>query len=581
MNNINDNITSNDIGTVTVPSSHFQSPQSIREFLQHHCIVTTALPYANGPLHLGHFYEATLADIYARSQTSNSNRNNDNYNYNHHSDSVCPLPLPCVPLIAGEDQHGAAITLFAKKQGIAETQHIATQFEQHSGQYQKLNINHAFFGQTHSPLHTQLTQYFFQKLKASGKIIRKTTQSWYDEAEKQYLPDRFVKGQCPHCHATNQYPEICEVCGKHFSSATLVSPVSTQSGNTPYLKDSEHYFLDTSSFYDNLKVILKNHPVIICEAAKAKLLDGSLATQDWLDISRDKPYFGIDVPSEESNQCFYVWFDAPIGYLSFTLEYIAQNYHQQTGQTLSFNQLLEFLPYIRFEHFIGKDIVYFHTYYWLNLLALLGLESVVSIKTHGWITDKGEKLSKSSGNSHDLNTLSDNQIDALRLYFFSHYENSIYDIELGDIYEQYNQVIIGKYINLYSRTTKLIETGLAGKLTPVKSIELGQWQIKNQQIVDLIQKGDFKLAYENWIILLNEINAWFQEKKPWQYLKENLAIDNPRENLNAVCFVAYQIVCDFHQWLGAVCPHLYALIEARLTEPEIRHDVVAQRLLTS
>jgi methionyl-tRNA synthetase len=564
MNNINDNITSNDIGTVTVASSHFQSPQSIREFLQHHCIVTTALPYANGPLHLGHFYEATLADIYARNQTYSHSGNHSN-----HSHSVAPL-------IAGEDQHGAAITLFAKKQGIAETQHIATQFEQHSGQYRKLNIHHAFFGQTHSPLHTQLTQYFFQKLKISGKIIRKTTQSWYDEAEKQYLPDRFVKGHCPHCHAANQYPEICEVCGKNFSSATLVSPVSTQSGNTPYLKDSEHYFLNTSSFYDNLKVILKNHPAIICEEAKAKLLDGSLATQDWLDISRDKPYFGIDVPSEDATQCFYVWFDAPIGYLSFTLEYIAQNYHQQTGQTLSFEQLLEFLPYIRFEHCIGKDIVYFHTYYWLNLLALLGLDSVVSIKTHGWITDKGEKLSKSSGNSYDLNTLSDSQIDALHLYFFSHYENSIYDIELGNIYEQYNQVIIGKYVNLYSRTTKLIETGLAGKLKPVSSVELEQWQIKNKQIINLIQKGEFKPAYENWIILLNEINAWFQEKKPWEYIKNT---HNHDENLNAVCFATYQIVCDFNQWLGSVCPHLHILIEARLAEPEIRHGVLAQRIV--
>jgi methionyl-tRNA synthetase len=519
---------------------------AIKEVLNQTTFITTALPYANGELHLGHIFEALSAQVYSQNKAN-------------------------TVFLAGEDQHGVAITLHAKKFNIKEHEHIKNQFQIHQKQYQNLAINHDYYGQTHDTLHEKLVLFFFKKLKEKGQIFKKPTLGWFDEIENQFLPDRFVRGICPHCKSENQYPEICENCGKHFSNEQLINPISKLSHTTPTLKTSLHYFLKTNYFYDNLKNILQNNANLICEQAKAKLLDGSLEVKNEIDISRDEPYFGINITDgiQKTNQCFYVWFDAPIGYLSFALSWIQKNYLKAHNQTLSFDDLLELLPHIQFEHFIGKDIVYFHTYYWLNLLHLLDLNSVKKIHTHGWITQKGEKLSKSQENSTDfLDNLTLNQVDALRLYLFSHYENNVQDIEFDEnqVWQNYNQVIVGKYANLYSRVSKIIETKLNGN---IELNVLNPYHNQLNQLKTQIEKGEFKLAYQNWIILLNDLNSYFQQSEVWK--KEN------QKQINEICVICLQTLLNTN-WLKSICPHVYEGVEKIEWKNKITHIHLAYKL---
>lgn len=528
--------------------SNTHTIEDIKEVLNQTTFVTTALPYANGELHLGHIFEAVAAQIYAKNK-------------------------PNTIFLAGEDQHGVAITLHAKKFDISETQHVENQYALHQKQYQNLAIIHDYYGKTHDELHQQLVLYFFNQLKKQGKIFKKSTLGWFDEKEKQFLPDRFVRGICPHCQTSNQYPEICENCGKHFSNEELINPLSKLSHTTPILKNSEHYFLNTQGFYEYVKQLLNNSPELLNASAKAKLLDGSLEIKNEIDISRDKPYFGIDIIDNEklTNQCFYVWFDAPIGYLSFALSFIQTNYIKANQKELSFNELIELLPHIQFEHFIGKDIVYFHTYYWLNLLNLLGLKrSVKKIHTHGWITQSGEKLSKSQENStHFLDNLNANQIDAIRLYLFSHYENNIQDIEFNEllVWLNYNQVIVAKYANLVSRVSKIIETKLKGQLT----FNVDNYPYVNEinQIENLVKKGEFKLAYQNWILLLNELNSFFQQSEVWKISESN--------KINEVCLICLSTLLN-NTWLKTICPNLNQKVELLNIHEKINHLHLATKL---
>lgn len=507
--------------------------------LKNTSFITTALPYANGQLHLGHLFEAIVADIF--------HKNNEN-----------------TVFLSGEDQHGAAITIFTKKNGINEESHIAEQYHKHLSQYKDLNIGFDFFGQTHDEFHSEICHLLFNKLYKQGKIYTSTATSWFDEQENQFLPDRYIRGKCPYCLSPNQYPDICEVCEKHFKAKEIIDPISALSGQSPTLKETTHYFLNTTDYYGNLhKLLIKD---ILSEPSKNKLLDGSLDNKTELDISRDKPYFGIPI---DDTQCFYVWFDAPIAYLSFALKWLQNWVTENYGVTLSTNELTKYLSLLKFKHFIGKDIIYFHTYYWLNLLNDLQVGEVEKIYTHGWLTNDGKKLSKSDGDSFKL--VSEDEVDILRYYYFSIYSDDIKDIDfiVKDAQDLYNQVIIGKYINLYSRVSKLIENNK----TIIHNISLSEvyekWFYENNVIKLLIKQAKFKEAHQKFVILLNEINAYIQFKKPWETQDISVCID------------CYQIFLDINTWLKSIVSNLGKEIDNKVLPlsdiKNVKHQILKRK----
>lgn len=514
-----------------------------KSFVKKTTFLTTALPYANGPLHVGHLYEAILADIYAKATGA--------------------------VLISGDDQHGAAITLYTLKNKIDILDHIECQYREHTQQYQQLNVDFDYFGQTHSELHQKLVQHYYNQLKNNGYIFSKSTFSWFDEKAKQFLPDRYVRGACPGCRAPDIFPNVCEQCGLSFEAKDLLNPVSVISNCTPVLKETEHSFLNTTDFYAKLEKLLGQG--LICESAKNKVQEPGLHLVTDFDITRDNPYFGIPVP-EAKEQSFYVWFDAPIAYISFVLEYLQSLYREQFSNNLEFSQLLELIPLIKFKHVIGKDIVYFHTYFWLNLLNLLeDRPGVEKIQVHGWIVDDaGNKYSKSAGNSIDLTQFSAQQLDAIRLYFFCVYEEGIQDHNFSHAkaYELYNQFIVGKFVNIYSRISTIVET----KLDCAIQEDVVDIQDQSFKIDAYLEKFEFKAAFfavNDWLAVVNQ---YIQDNKPWK-------VEN-RADLNRICFNALYQFRLITKYIRIICPNLGQKLD-KIDYSNIKKQRLSERIKTS
>lgn len=496
--------------------------------------ITTALPYANGDLHWGHFFESVIADIYAKYKK--------------------------IPLISGDDQHGAAITLFVEKNNFNIANHLSKQYQSHIEQYKKLGVDFSYFGQTHSFVHNQLVLYFYEKLKNKGLIFSKKTISWYDCEKKQFLPDRYVRGQCPCCHKENVYPHVCENCHQYFKSEQLINPVSQLSNTTPVLKESEHIFLKSDSFYSHLESFCQQ--LNIDDSVRKKILDKTLNKLEEIDITRDLPYFGIQVP--ESSLAFYVWFDAPIGYLSFILEYFLL-----FNPDLSFEESLDYLKNINLEHVIGKDITYFHTFFWLNLLNLLNFKLPEKLHVHGWILqDNGDKYSKSNGDKLDLTVFSNSQIDAIRFYFASIYDKSIQDSEfsLQKSYDIYNQFVVGKFINIYSRISRLLEKQHVFSIQLNSQSRYSYQKDIEKQLEQFHLKNFVKLLF-SWV---DEINFFIQEKQPWKIENKNEFIDTCRIALNE-----FQLVSKY---IELICPYLKPKLKS-INYNEIKHIHLSEKIV--
>lgn len=496
--------------------------------------ITTALPYANGDLHWGHFFEAVIADIYAKHKK--------------------------IPLISGDDQHGAAITLFTEKHNLNLENHLQQQYTSHVKQYHYLGVDFSYFGQTHNTTHTKLVLYFYEKLKQKGYIFRKETISWYDEINHQFLPDRYVRGECPHCFEKNVYPHVCEHCNHYFLSEELINPISTLSNQTPVLKQTEHFFLKTDRFYNQLEHFCEQ--LNIHDSVRKKILDKTLSELNEIDITRDLPYFGINVPNY--SLAFYVWFDAPIGYLSFILENILQN-----NKGITFEQGVEQLRHLQLEHVIGKDITYFHTFFWLNLLQILDIDLPKQLHVHGWIIqENGEKYSKSNGDKLDLTQFSNQEIDAIRFYFASIYDKSIQDntFSLKKAYETYNTFIVGKYINIYSRISKLLEKN------NIPSIEVSQCSVYdyliqiNKEIDNFHLKNVVKILF-SWI---DEVNSFIQDNQPWNI--------EDKEKFFQVCSVALNEFKHISYYIGLICPYLDKSLK-NIQYDNIKHIHLSSRIV--
>ena len=469
---------------------------------QRKLFVTTALPYANGKFHIGHIMEYIQADIWVRFQRMHGHM---------------------VHFVGADDAHGAPIMIAAEKAGKTPQGFVA---EIAAGRREYLDGFHIRFDNWHStdsPENTELAQGIYRSLKAAGLIATRTIEQFYDPVKGMFLPDRYIKGECPSCHAKDQYGDACEVCSSVYSPTDLIEPYSTLSGARPELRSSEHFFFKLSD------------PKVV-EFLKAWTQDGKLQPEvakkasewfeagmaDW-DISRDAPYFGIDIP-DAPGKYFYVWLDAPIGYLAslknhFDKGQAKSHWHEPSRTGASFDEFVAD-PAVEQVHFIGKDIVYFHTLFWPAMLQFSGRKTPSQVNVHGFITVSGEKMSKSRGTGIDpLKYLSlGMNPEWLRYYIAAKLNGKVEDVDFNpdDFVARVNADLVGKYVNIASRAAKFIPGGkLAGS-------DFGRFNApaRVEHVAQLYETREYGKALREIMALADEVNLRFDGAAPWKLVKE-------------------------------------------------------------
>ncbi|MBQ9183289.1 MAG: methionine--tRNA ligase, partial [Neisseriaceae bacterium] len=402
---------------------------------QRKILVTSALPYANGSIHLGHMVEHIQTDIWVRFQKMRGNQ--------------------CF-YVCADDTHGTPVMLAAQKLGVKPEEMIARVREEHLADFTGFLIGYDNYYSTHSPENKAFSQGIYKALKANGKITVKTIEQLFDPEKQMFLPDRFVKGECPKCGAKDQYGDNCEACGTTYLPTELKNPYSAVSGATPVLKSSEHYFFDLSSCEDFLREWTNGETILKNGKTQAHLqpealnkmkewIDGGL--QNW-DISRDAPYFGFEIPDTE-NKYFYVWLDAPIGYFA-SFKNLCDRIGIDANEWLNPNSDAEMV------HFIGKDILYFHALFWPATLKFSGYRTPTAVFAHGFLTVDGHKMSKSRGTFITAKSYLEQGLNPewLRYYIAAKLNSKIEDIDLNlqDFISRVNSDLVGKYINIAARS---------------------------------------------------------------------------------------------------------------------------------
>ncbi|MCC7464092.1 MAG: methionine--tRNA ligase [Gammaproteobacteria bacterium] len=511
-------------------------------------LVTNALPYANGPLHLGHIIEAVQTDIWVRFQRLRG----------HDCLHVC-----------AEDAHGTPIMIRAQQNGTTPEQMIAAVAHEHARDYADFGIEHTQFHTTHSEENRRVTLELYARLRDAGHIARRSVRQAYDEQQRMFLPDRYVRGSCPRCRAVDQYGDSCESCGATYSPADLIEPRSTLSGTAPVWRESEHLFFRLGNFEPMLREWLSGGR--LQPAVRAKLdewFDAGLA--DW-DISRDAPYFGFEIP-DAPGKFFYVWFDAPIGYIgSF------EALRARTG--ISFADYWESETATELHHFIGKDISYFHTLFWPAVLHGAGLRRPTAVHVHGFLTINGQKMSKSRGTfitaRHYLERL---PAEPLRYYFAAKLGPGVEDIDLSldDFLARTNSDIVGKLVNIASRCAGFVaRTGgrLAATL-PDPALQ-ARFIAAGEGIAALYEARDYAAAVREVMALADSANQYVDQHKPWVLARDPaqaaavLGIATQGLNLFRVLMAYLAPVlptmarqagtflgCDFGRWAAAAEPLL-------------------------
>ena len=468
-------------------------------------VVTSALPYANGSIHLGHLVEYIQTDIWVRSQKMAENE--------------------CV-YICADDSHGTPIMLKAKELGITPEELIKKTYDEHVKDFKDFQIEFDNFYTTHSDENKEISQNIYQSLKEKGDILSKEIEQFYDNEAKMFLPDRFIKGECPKCGAKEQYGDSCEECGATYSPTDVKNPISTVSNTTPVTKKTEHVFFQLSSYESFLKDWMGNND--IQKEIKNKLsewLEGGLV--DW-DITRDKPYFGFEIP-DLKDKYFYVWLDAPIGYIASHKNYCDKN-KQNYIDDWKEGSMTELY------HFIGKDIAYFHCLFWPAMLEGAGLRKPNGVYCHGFLTIDGEKMSKSRGTFFNARTYLNHLLpDYLRYYFSSRLTNKIEDIDLNfdDFMSRVNSDLVGKIINIGSRCAKFINKDFHNLLSSeVGNEELIKSVLSRKE--DIIQNYETRNYAANMRIissLSDEVNKYLDDEKPWIKIKD----DSTKSHVQTIC----------------------------------------------
>lgn len=460
-------------------------------------VITSALPYANGYIHLGHLVEYLQTDFWTRFQKMRGHE--------------------CL-YICADDTHGTPIMVKARELGIKPEALIAKSYDEHLKDFQDFQIEFAHYGSTNSAENKELCEEFYTKMKAKGHIHSKEIQQLYCTHDKMFLPDRFVKGTCPKCQSPDQYGDSCDVCSATYSPQDMKNTACSVCGSTPVMKPSEHIFFKLNDFKSYLQEWLPKHTSP--EVCKKMLEWFEEDLRDW-DISRDEPYFGFAIPGTDGKKFFYVWVDAPMGYISSTLQWCKKNNRS----------LDEFWknPNSERYHVIGKDITYFHTLFWPALLKAADYQSPTQVFVHGHLMVNGEKMSKSKGTFIAARTyLNHLSPEYLRYYYSTKLNNSVDDLDLSfdDFTNRVNSELVGKITNLGSRGAQMLNKKLGGKMTTpdaqgLKLIE--QAQKKSEVIAQYYENREFAKALTEIRNLADETNRYFDEKAPWKTVESDPA----------------------------------------------------------
>ena len=492
--------------------------------MQRKILVTSALPYANGSIHLGHLVEYIQTDIWVRFQKMQG----------HECHYVC-----------ADDAHGTPIMLRAQSEGITPETLIANIAKEHQTDFKDFSIGFDNFHSTHSDENKALAQQIYLANREAGHITTRTISQAYDPEKEMFLPDRFIKGECPKCGANDQYGDNCEVCGATYAPTDLINPISAVSGATPITKESEHYFFKLANFESALKSWTTGGHL---QDEVSNKLDEWLESglRDW-DISRDAPYFGFEIP-DAPDKFFYVWLDAPIGYLASF-----KHYCERTG--VDFDEYMKPDSTTEMVHFIGKDIIYFHALFWPAMLQGANFRLPNNIYAHGFLTVDGKKMSKSRGTFINARTyLNYLNPEYLRYYYAAKLSSGIEDIDLNleDFQNRINSDLVGKVINIASRCAGFINKGFEGKLSSSLSepILFKEFVDKSTAIADKMENREFGHAMREIIGLADKANQYIDEKKPWTLAKE----EGQEQQVQDICTMGINLFRVLIIYLKPVLP---------------------------
>lgn len=514
-------------------------------------LITSALPYANGPIHLGHMVEYIQTDIWARFQRMHGNE--------------------CY-YVCADDTHGTPIMLRAQQEGITPETLIARIGQEHQRDFAGFNISFDNYYSTHSEENRYFAEFIYKAARANGHIEQRTIRQAYDEQAQMFLPDRFIKGECPRCGAADQYGDNCEVCGATYSPTDLKNAVSAISGTTPVEKETEHYFFKLGHFESFLRDFLQSGAVQKEIANKQmEWFESDQGLSDW-DVSRDAPYWGFKIPDTE-DKYFYVWLDAPIGYLASF-----KNLCERTG--LDFDSFWRADSQQEVYHFIGKDIAYFHTLFWPALLHSAGFRTPTAVNCHGFLTVNGAKMSKSRGTFiQAASYLKHLNPEWLRYYFASKLSNGVDDIDLNleDFVARVNSDLVGKVVNIASRCAGFINKRFANQLaSALPDPALYQEFVDAaEHIAEAYETRRYNLAMREIMALADKANQYVDEQKPWV-----LAKDPERgAEVQAVCTQGINLFRTLVTYLKPVLPQLAMDAETFLNAGELHWNSINTTLL--
>ncbi len=512
-------------------------------------IATSALPYANGSIHLGHLVEYLQTDIWVRNQKMSGN--------------------DCL-YICADDSHGTPIMLKAQELGITPEELIKNTYDEHVKDFKDFQIEFDNFHTTHSDENREISEKFYQSLKDRGDITKKEIEQFYDDEAKMFLPDRFIKGECPKCKAPNQYGDSCEECGATYSSSEIKNPISTVTNTKPITKKTEHVFFKLSSYESFLKEWMQSNDIQkeIINKLNEWLSDGLV---DW-DITRDKPYFGFEIPGLK-DKFFYVWLDAPIGYIASHKNYCDKNKQNYLDDWTEGSDT-------EIYHFIGKDIAYFHGLFWPAMLEGAGFRKPNGVFCHGFLTIDGEKMSKSRGTFFNARTyLNHLQPDYLRYYFSSRLTSKIEDIDLNfdDFIARVNSDLVGKIINIGSRCAKFINKDFENKLSDnIGNNKLIQSVLsKKTEIINNYETRNYAANMRLISSLSDEINKYLDDEKPWIKIKNG----ETKESVQTICSDGINAFRIIMAYLKPVLPKIASKVESILNCRELTWSNVDNCLL--
>ena len=518
-------------------------------------LVTSALPYANGSIHLGHMVEHIQTDIWVRFQKMRG-----------HECYYC----------CADDTHGTPVMLAAQKQGLSPEDMIAQVREAHLADFTGFHIGYDNYYSTHSPENKAYSEKIYRALKAGGKIEARTIEQLFDPEKNMFLPDRFVKGECPKCHAKDQYGDNCEVCGTTYAPTDLINPYSAISGATPVLKESEHFFFKLGDCIDYLQKWTAGSTTLADGRVQPHLQPEALnKMKEWLspdengegglsdwDISRDAPYFGFEIP-DAPGKYFYVWLDAPVGYMASF-----KNLCARIG--IDFDEFFKADSQTELYHFIGKDILYFHALFWPAMLKYSGHRAPTGVFAHGFLTVDGQKMSKSRGTFITAGSYLEQKLNPewMRYYIAAKLGSRIEDIDLNlqDFIARVNSDLVGKYVNIAARASGFIAKRFEGRLKDVAhSALLQQLAAQSSSIAADYENREYARALRDIMALADAVNEYVDANKPWDLAKQ----EGQDQRLHEVCSELINAFKTLSVYLAPVLPQVAAEAAGFLNLPQL------------